>query len=73
MDRRRRDNFALSQYYTGHDDGGSNGFWGGFEPYYRPPLGINLLCYLQEMNEATGPRTQQRPQTPPCHDVEAPP
>jgi hypothetical protein len=50
-----RDNFALSQYYSGHDDGGSNGFWGGFEPFYRPPLGINLLCYLQEMSEATGP------------------
>ena len=49
-----RDNFALSQYYTGHDDGGSNGFWGGFQPHYRPPLGINLLCYLQEMNEETG-------------------
>lgn len=47
-----RDNFALSQYYP---DVQSGGFWGGFEPFYRPPLGINLLCYLQDMSELTGP------------------
>ena len=46
-----RDNFALSQYYQVHGvpDGGYRG------PFYRPPLGVNLLCYLQDMSEATGP------------------
>jgi hypothetical protein len=47
-----RDNFAMSQYYPGVPNGG---FWGGFAPFYRPPLGVNLLCYLQDMDSSTGP------------------
>lgn len=47
-----RDNFAQSQYYQTQPAGG---FWGGFSPSYRRPPGMNLLCYLQDMNAETGP------------------
>ena len=46
-----RDNFALSQYYPSVPNGG---FWGGFSPGYRSPFGMNLLCYLQDMDDQTG-------------------
>jgi hypothetical protein len=46
-----RDNFAQSQYYQG----GAHGGFAGGERYYRPPRGMNLLCYLQDMNSQTGP------------------
>ena len=47
-----RDNFEQSQYYAAGPDGG---YWGGFRPYYRRPSGMNLLCYMQDMNEQSGP------------------
>eukprot|EP01051_Picozoa_sp_SAG22_P002541 SAG22_NODE_115_length_19315_cov_10.458368_2_plen_259_part_00 len=47
-----RDNFALGQYYAGV---GEYNFPQQHEGRYRPPLGMNLLCYLQDMNRASGP------------------
>eukprot|EP01050_Picozoa_sp_SAG11_P009115 SAG11_NODE_838_length_6918_cov_3.566945_3_plen_324_part_00 len=46
-----RDNFEQSQYYAA---GPGGGYWGGFGPYYRRPLGMNLLCYLQDLDAQTG-------------------
>ena len=46
-----RDSFALSQDYSEYPEGG----FSGAGRTYRPPLGANMLCYLQDMTAASGP------------------
>ena len=46
-----RDSFALSQDYAEYEAGG----FSGAGRTYRPPLGANMLCYLQDMTAASGP------------------